>query len=79
MLRLFETKVVTGHLMVFQGPNIGGKKEWAAVHSCVQCGHGLKLGEIDLKSATTGIVVCPVCEWSGPIEIQIVERKSLAE
>jgi predicted RNA-binding Zn-ribbon protein involved in translation (DUF1610 family) len=49
-------------------------KQWDSAHKCPQCGHVLKLADIDLKAATTGIVVCPNCNWSGPIDIQIVER-----
>jgi predicted RNA-binding Zn-ribbon protein involved in translation (DUF1610 family) len=46
---------------------------WESVHVCPGCGHVLKLNDIDLKAATTGLVFCPNCEWSGPIEIQIIE------
>jgi predicted RNA-binding Zn-ribbon protein involved in translation (DUF1610 family) len=49
-------------------------KQCDSAHKCPQCGHVLKLADIDLKAATTGIVVCPNCNWSGPIDIQIVER-----
>jgi len=50
-------------------------KKWNSVHKCPQCGHILKLDEIDLKAVKTGIVVCPSCGLSGPIEIQVFERE----
>jgi transcription elongation factor Elf1 len=49
-------------------------KQWEAVHKCPRCFSALKLADIDLKAVTTGIVACPNCDWSGPIEIQIIER-----
>lgn len=50
--------------------------KWDSVHKCPQCGNVLKLENIDLKAATTGIFVCPNCGLSGPIDIQIIERES---
>ena len=32
----------------------------------------LNLAEIDLKTITTGLISCSNCDWSGPIEIQVV-------
>jgi transcription elongation factor Elf1 len=60
-------------------PDMTIVKQWDSAHKCPQCGHVLKLADIDLKAATTGIVVCPICNWSGPIDIQIVERMSPTE
>jgi hypothetical protein len=54
-------------------PNV---KKWDSVHKCPQCGHILKLEDIDLKAATTGIVACPDCDLSGPIKIQVLEREN---
>jgi transcription elongation factor Elf1 len=54
-------------------------KQWDSAHKCPQCGHVLKLADIDLKVAMTGIVVCLNCDRSGPIEIQIIERIRPAE
>jgi predicted RNA-binding Zn-ribbon protein involved in translation (DUF1610 family) len=50
-------------------------RHWESVHVCPECEHVLYLAEIDLIVVTTGIVDCPKCGWSGPIEIQIVERE----
>jgi len=29
---------------------------------------------LDLRAITTGIVTCPSCDWSGQIEIQVVDQ-----
>ncbi len=55
-------------------PESSDQKQWDSVHRCPQCGHITKLGELDLKAATSGVITCPTCKWSGQIEIQIVER-----
>jgi uncharacterized protein (UPF0212 family) len=49
------------------------------VYTCHQCGHVLNLSEIDLMTVMTGMVDCPKCAWTGPIEIQIVEREKASE
>ena len=49
-------------------------KRWDAAHKCPRCCHAFRLADFDLKAVTTGIVACPNCDWSGPIEIQIIER-----
>jgi hypothetical protein len=56
-------------------PEPSEHKRWDCVHQCPQCGQITKLGDLDLKAATTGIVGCPTCTWTGQIEIQIVERR----
>ncbi len=58
-----------------QGSDTNENKQWGSVHKCPKCGHVLNLSEIDLMTVTTGIVDCLKCGWSGPIEIQIVERE----
>lgn len=49
-------------------------KRWDAAHECARCCHALRLADMDLRAVTTGIVACPNCDWSGQIEIQIIER-----
>jgi ribosomal protein L37AE/L43A len=49
------------------------KVHWESVHVCPTCEHVINLAEIDLKAITTGIVACPNCDWSGPIEITITD------
>ena len=60
------------------GPTNEGKS-WESVHICPKCGHVINLAEIDLRTITTGIVECPLCGWSGRIEIQIVEVEDSPE
>jgi transcription elongation factor Elf1 len=55
-------------------PESSEQRQWDCVHRCPQCGHITKLGDLDLKAATTGIAACPTCAWTGQIEIQVVER-----
>jgi hypothetical protein len=40
--------------------------------------HVIPLKGPNLRAATTGIVNCPHCDWSGSLEIKIVERVKLA-
>jgi hypothetical protein len=67
------------NMMTNQITNINGRKQWDSVHKCPKCGHVLSLSEIDLMTAASGMVDCPKCSWSGPVEIQIVERKKPTE
>ena len=46
-----------------------------SVHVCPKCGSVTKISEIDIKSISSGIHVCQLCGWSGPINVQIVETK----
>ena len=59
-------------------PSAAKRKKWDSVHMCPQCNLAMKLDGIDLKAVTTGVVVCPRCSWSGPIEIEIVRSDVLA-
>ena len=47
---------------------------WESVHVCSKCGHVINLAELDLRAITTGIVSCPSCDWSGQIEIQVIDK-----
>jgi transcription elongation factor Elf1 len=49
-------------------------QSWESVHVCPNCGHFINLAELDMKAITTGIVNCPSCDWSGQIEIQVVDQ-----
>jgi transcription elongation factor Elf1 len=50
------------------------RQSWESVHVCPNCGHVTNLAELDLRAITTGIVTCPSCDWSGQMEIQIVDQ-----
>jgi predicted RNA-binding Zn-ribbon protein involved in translation (DUF1610 family) len=47
---------------------------WESAHVCPNCGHVINLAELDMQALTTGIVTCPSCDWSGQIEIQVVDH-----
>jgi len=47
---------------------------WESAHVCPNCGHVINLAELDMQALTTGIVTCPNCDWSGQIEIQVVDQ-----
>jgi len=49
-------------------------ESWESVHVCPNCVHVINLAELDLRAITTGIVNCLNCDWSGQIEIQIVDQ-----
>ena len=52
-------------------------QHWESVHVCPSCTNVINLAEMDLRAITTGIVSCPRCEWSGAIEIKIVNGYGL--
>ena len=49
-------------------------QSWESVHVCPNCGHVINLAGLDLRAITTGIVNCPSCDWSGQIEIQVIDQ-----
>ena len=57
-------------------PRDGGVPQPESAHVCPQCGTPILIEEIGLREATTGIVTCPKCDWSGQIDIQIIRGKS---
>lgn len=70
---LLETQEETATAMNPEQKDASVRNNWESVHVCPKCGHILNLALVDLKAITTGIVDCPKCDWSGPIEIQIVD------
>jgi ribosomal protein L37AE/L43A len=56
-------------------PDADDSKQWESVHVCPQCGHVIRLKDIGLPETSTGIIACPECDWSGSIEIEIIEKK----
>jgi uncharacterized paraquat-inducible protein A len=53
-------------------PGHDRESRWEHAHQCSQCEHVVKGSEIPHQSIATGIMTCPRCEWSGPINVQIV-------
>jgi hypothetical protein len=58
-----------------QAPDVEVKKDWEHVHLCPKCAHMVPPDQIELGSIVLGVITCPKCEWSGTINLQIVERK----
>jgi hypothetical protein len=51
------------------------RKPLQSVHVCPQCGFPIDLQDIGLTEATTGLITCAKCDWSGQIAIEIIEKK----
>lgn len=49
-------------------------ESWESVHVCPNCGNVINLAELDMQAITSGIVVCQDCDWSGQIEIQVIDQ-----
>jgi hypothetical protein len=49
---------------------------WEHAHQCRRCGHVVRTDDIDPQVITVGVITCPKCEISGPINVAIVEMKS---
>jgi hypothetical protein len=65
--------------MKAQLPAEGGKKpKKTSAHVCPRCGFSIDLKDIGLRVGTTGLVTCPRCDWSGPVEIHIVDMEANA-
>jgi predicted Zn finger-like uncharacterized protein len=61
--------------MEAQQPSKDEKKLKASAHVCPQCEFRINLKKLGLRGGTTGLVTCPKCDWSGPINIVIVESE----
>jgi hypothetical protein len=65
--------------MVSPAGNDRPEKQLEHVHVCPKCDLVLGPDKIELCSIVTGIITCPKCDWSGPINLQIVEKKRPSE
>lgn len=52
------------------------ERNWEHVHRCPQCEHIIKADDIPHSVIATGVITCPKCEFSGPINVQIVPEDS---
>jgi hypothetical protein len=66
---------VQGELMEAQQSDKDKKQPKTSAHVCPQCGFSINLKYLGLRAGATGVVTCSKCDWSGPIEIQIVDRE----
>lgn len=69
-----DWKGLRGDPMTMKPANNNDEHSWESVHVCPRCCKVINLCELDMRAITTGIVICPSCEWSGQIEIQIVDQ-----
>jgi predicted RNA-binding Zn-ribbon protein involved in translation (DUF1610 family) len=60
-----------------QQPDKDEKKPNASAHVCPRCGFSIDLKNIGLRGAATGLITCRKCDWSGPVEMQIVDKEPL--
>jgi hypothetical protein len=60
-----------------QPPVKNGKKPKVSVHVCQRCRFSVNLKDIGLRGGATGFVTCLKCDWTGPIEIQIVDAEAV--
>ena len=49
--------------------------EWEHVHQCPKCGFIVRANQIDMKATSTGVITCPQCARSGPINIRILKKE----
>jgi hypothetical protein len=52
---------------------------WDHVHQCDVCGHAVRIDHIDLKVIATGVITCPKCESSGPVNVRIIDGKFISD
>lgn len=55
--------------------SVGTSARWEHTHQCRKCGHVIRIDDIDPKVITTGVVTCPKCEMSGPVNVKILQIK----
>lgn len=74
---IYKCRPYDGHLilMATYAKDGNDSKRWESVHVCPKCSHKVSLGEIDLRVIATGMIVCPSCSWSGPVRIEVIERR----
>ena len=53
---------------------IAPKTHWDHVHQCIACGHALRIDQIDLKIIAVGVITCPKCESSAPVNVKIMDQ-----
>jgi transcription elongation factor Elf1 len=55
------------------------RAEFQHSHQCRNCNYVVRGAEVDLKAISTGLITCPNCEVTGPINIQILSNKEIAD
>lgn len=54
--------------------DIYARRNWEHVHRCPRCGHIIRADLITHSAVATGVIMCLKCEYSGPINIEIVSE-----
>jgi predicted RNA-binding Zn-ribbon protein involved in translation (DUF1610 family) len=58
-----------------QQPDKNRRQLKASAHLCPQCGHAISLKGLALLERSMGLITCPQCNWSGPVDIGVVEQE----
>ena len=58
---------------------IAPKTLWEHVHQCGVCGHSIRIDRIDLKVIAAGVITCPKCETSGPVNVKILDERVIPD
>ena len=53
------------------------RRQYAHAHQCQACGSVVHGWAISLKALTAGVVACPRCESSGPINLRILNSAEI--
>jgi len=60
-------------------PETASNTRWDHVHQCGVCGHSIRIDRIDLKVIAAGVITCPKCESSGPMNVKIMDEKLIPD
>jgi hypothetical protein len=52
---------------------------WDHVHQCNVCGHSIRIDQIALKIIAAGVITCPKCESSGPVNVKIMNERFISD
>jgi transcription elongation factor Elf1 len=55
-------------------PDKSKKQLKVSAHVCPQCSHASSLKGLPLLERSMGVITCPQCNWSGPVDIGVVEE-----
>ncbi len=61
--------------MESERPEKNETRQWESAYVCPQCGNAITLKDIGVMERTTGVITCPKCKWSGPVDIGVIEQK----
>jgi hypothetical protein len=53
------------------------RQDLVHVHICGSCGHRQRREDVDSRAVVSGIIECPICGTSGPLNVHIVDLDQL--